>query len=76
MNRAERVVHVHTSDVRVTEWRLASGASTGVQRHTCDFVMVSLTTGLMHLKQGDSECTQEFFRVHRFCASVRSSETS
>jgi len=55
MPHVEKVVHVDTGEVCVTEWRLGSGASTGFQRHTCDYIMVPLTRGRLRFRGGDGE---------------------
>jgi len=47
MPQAESVWHIDTEDVRVTEWRMEPGASTGLHRHDCDFVIVPLTDGTL-----------------------------
>jgi hypothetical protein len=49
MPQAQRIVHMDTNDVRVTEWRLGPGTSTGSHKHFCDCVMVPLTSGLMRV---------------------------
>jgi beta-alanine degradation protein BauB len=55
MSHAERVVHVDTSDARVTEWRLAPGASTKQRCHTCDCVVVPLTGGRIRFRRADGD---------------------
>ena len=55
MPHAERVVHLDTGDVRVTEWRLGTGASTGLRRHTCDYIMVPLTEGKIRFREAVGE---------------------
>jgi hypothetical protein len=49
MPHAARVVHINTTEVGVTEWRLEPGASTRRQRHHCDVVLVPLTRGRLRL---------------------------
>src|SRR5215470_15562763 len=55
MPHAERVVHVDSSDVRVTEWRLGPGASTKHCCHTCDCVVVPLTSGRLRFRRADGD---------------------
>jgi quercetin dioxygenase-like cupin family protein len=43
--RAVATVQTDTPEVRVTEWRLAPGSSTGHHRHAYDYVVVPLTGG-------------------------------
>jgi quercetin dioxygenase-like cupin family protein len=43
--RAVPTVSIDNDRVRVTEWRFAPGAATGVHRHELDYVVVPLTTG-------------------------------
>ena len=47
MANAESILRVETEDVRVTEWRLARGASTGPHRHGFDYVVIPLTHGAL-----------------------------
>src|SRR5215510_13182760 len=55
MSHSERVVHIDTSEVRVTEWRLGPGASTSRRRLNCDFIVVPLTDGRICFKRTDGE---------------------
>jgi beta-alanine degradation protein BauB len=59
MPYAERVVHIDTSDVRVTEWRLGPGASTRPRRHSCDCVIVPLTKGQLRVLRAEGDSSVE-----------------
>jgi hypothetical protein len=59
MSYAERVVHIDTSQVRVTEWRLGPGASTSPRCQNCDVVMIPLTGGRIRFKPADGESLVE-----------------
>jgi beta-alanine degradation protein BauB len=54
--RAVPTVSIDNDRVRVTEWRFAPGAATGVHRHELDYVVVPLTTGRLAITgpTGDS----------------------
>ena len=43
--RATATVRIDNERVRVTEWRFAPGANTGLHRHELAYVVVPLTTG-------------------------------
>ena len=43
--RAIATVQIDNGTVRVTEWRFAPGATTGLHRHECPYVVVPITTG-------------------------------
>jgi len=45
MLAAKSDVQVDTSEVRVTEWRLAPGSATGHHTHGMDYVIVPVTSG-------------------------------
>ncbi|MCJ7813587.1 cupin domain-containing protein, partial [bacterium] len=45
MLSAKSDVQVDTSEVRVTEWRLAPGSATGPHTHEMDYVIVPVTAG-------------------------------
>jgi beta-alanine degradation protein BauB len=47
MLSAKSDVQVDTSEVRVTEWRLAPGSATGHHIHEMDYVIVPVTAGEM-----------------------------
>ena len=59
MDDAVRVVHVDTSEVRVSEWRLTPGASTRRRRHSCDVIIVPLTSGRMRVVRAGSDSVLE-----------------
>ncbi len=44
---AENTVEIDREEIRVTEWRLAPGATTGHHRHDFDYLVVPLTEGLL-----------------------------
>lgn len=46
---ARSLVHIDNDQVRVTEWRFASGANTGWHRHAYDYVVVPLLEGKLQL---------------------------
>jgi mannose-6-phosphate isomerase-like protein (cupin superfamily) len=46
---AKEVVHIDTSEVRLSEWRLEPGGSTRCRRHNCDVVLVPLTRGRLRI---------------------------
>ena len=45
--RAVSTVKIDNVRLRVTEWRFAPGAATGVHRHEYDYTVVPLTTGAL-----------------------------
>lgn len=45
-------------EVRVTEWRLMPGASTGPHVHGMDYVIVPITSGVMTIVAPDGARTQ------------------
>jgi beta-alanine degradation protein BauB len=47
MFAAQSEVQVDTSEVRVTQWRLAPGSATGHHIHEMDYVIVPVTAGEM-----------------------------
>jgi quercetin dioxygenase-like cupin family protein len=51
---ATSTIQVENERTRVTEWRIAPGASTGFHRHEMDYVVVPQTTGALKVvdKQG------------------------
>jgi len=49
MAHSESIIRGESSDVRVTEWRLAPGETTGLRRHNHDCVVVPLTHGTLRL---------------------------
>jgi beta-alanine degradation protein BauB len=44
-------VQIENEWVRVTEWRFAPGAETGHHVHAHDYVVVPLTSGVLHLEE-------------------------
>jgi len=57
MSGFESILRVETPEVRVTEVRLAPGASTGRHRHNYDCVVVPLTAGALRLVGAEGEST-------------------
>jgi quercetin dioxygenase-like cupin family protein len=53
MALARSDVQVESSEVRVTEWRLAPGAATGRHIHGMDYVIVPMTTSEMTIVSPD-----------------------
>lgn len=53
-NPAVPSLHLENERVRVTEWRFTPGAATGWHRHEFDYVIVPVTSGTLHLDNGDS----------------------
>ena len=53
MLSAKSDVQVDTSEVRVTEWRLAPGSATGHHTHGMDYVIVPVTAGEMTIVAPD-----------------------
>jgi len=49
----QAIAHVQIENewVRVTEWRFAPGAQTGHHVHAYDYVVVPLTSGVLHLEE-------------------------
>lgn len=58
MTSAQSNVQHDTPEVRVTEWRLAPGASTGHHTHGMDYVIVPITTGVMTIVGPQGERSQ------------------
>lgn len=56
---AVATVQIDNDAVRVTEWRFAPGAATGVHRHEFDYVVVPLTTGRLAVESADGLVTSE-----------------
>lgn len=55
MLSAKSDVQVDTSEVRVTEWRLAPGSATGHHVHEMDYVIVPVTAGDMTIVAPNGE---------------------
>lgn len=53
MALASSDVQVDSSEVRVTEWRLAPGSATGRHIHAMDYVIVPMTTSEMTIVSPD-----------------------
>ena len=53
MAAARSDVQVDSSEVRVTEWRLAPGSATGRHIHEMDYVIVPMTTSEMTIVAPD-----------------------
>jgi beta-alanine degradation protein BauB len=51
--KASATVHINNERVIVTEWRFAPGAETGHHVHAHDYVVVSLTSGILRLQEPD-----------------------
>jgi hypothetical protein len=45
--RAVPTVKIDNAQLRVTEWRFAPGAATGLHRHQYDYTVVPMTTGFL-----------------------------
>jgi mannose-6-phosphate isomerase-like protein (cupin superfamily) len=58
MLEAKSDVQQDTPEVRVTEWRLAPGASTGPHTHGMDYVIVPMTTSVMTIVAPDGGRSQ------------------
>jgi quercetin dioxygenase-like cupin family protein len=58
MISAKSEVQIDTSEVRVTEWRLAPGSATGHHIHQMDYVIVPVTSGEMTIVAPDGERTK------------------
>src|SRR6476661_3871449 len=58
MLSAKSDVQVDTSEVRVTEWRLAPGSATGHHTHEMDYVIVPVTSGEMTIVAPTGERTK------------------
>jgi quercetin dioxygenase-like cupin family protein len=58
MLAAQSDVQHDTAEVRVTEWRLLPGASTGPHVHGMDYVIVPITTGVMTIVAPDGSRSQ------------------
>ena len=48
--RATAQVQIENEWAKVTEWRFAPGAETGYHVHQYDYIVVPLTSGLLHLE--------------------------
>ena len=55
--RAVATVKIDNARVRVTEWRFAPGAATGLHRHEYDYTVVPLTTGRLAISGPAGEST-------------------
>ena len=56
MEKGTPIGHIDNERVKVTEWRLPPGATTGPHHHPFDFVVVPLHTGrLKSTSQGSTE---------------------
>jgi len=55
MMSANSRVQLDTPEVRVTEWRLASGSATGHHVHQMDYVIVPMTSGELTIVAPDGE---------------------
>lgn len=55
---AQSDVQQDTPEVRVTEWRLAPGSSTGPHVHGMDYVIVPITSGVMTIVAPDGGRSQ------------------
>ena len=55
MTRPQAVptVQIDNDRVKVTEWRFPPGGETGWHRHGMDYVVVPMTTGLLHLETAE-----------------------
>ena len=59
MKLGQKIPHVDNDVVRVTEWRLKPGETTGHHRHDYDCVVVPLTSGTLRLVAADGESAVE-----------------
>jgi len=57
MGKAESILKIDTDEVRVTEWRLRPGDTTGFHRHDFDYVVVPLTSGTLRAVATAGETT-------------------
>lgn len=57
MAKTESILRTESAEVRVTEWRLAPGGTTGHHRHNYDYVVVPLTHGTLRLGAATGEST-------------------
>jgi beta-alanine degradation protein BauB len=57
MANSESILRTDSAEVRVTEWRLAPGGTTGRHRHNYDCVVVPLTHGTLRLVAATGEST-------------------
>jgi beta-alanine degradation protein BauB len=57
--RAVPTVQIDDAIVRVTEWRFAPGAATGLHRHQYPYVVVSITTGCLAITAAEGSTTAE-----------------
>ncbi len=55
MRAAIADIQVEAAEVRVTEWRLAPGSSTGRHVHEMDYVIVPITSGEMTIIAASGE---------------------
>jgi quercetin dioxygenase-like cupin family protein len=55
MTAAVPTVQIDGERVRVTEWRFAPGAATGLHRHEYDYVVVPMTTGRLLVREAGEE---------------------
>jgi quercetin dioxygenase-like cupin family protein len=55
MEQAESTVQIENELIRVTEWRLAPGTSTGHHRHEHDYVVVPIVGGRLTLVDSSGE---------------------
>ena len=55
MTRPQAVptVQIDNDRVKVTEWRFPPGGETGWHRHGMDYVVVPMTTGVLHLETAE-----------------------
>ena len=58
MLAAKADIQIDTSEVRVTEWRLAPGSATGHHTHGMDYVIVPVTSGEMTIVAPTGERTK------------------
>lgn len=50
MTTAQPTVQIDDERVRVTEWRFAPGAETGLHRHDMNYVVVPLCDGILRIE--------------------------
>ena len=62
MTAAQPTVQIDNQQVRVTEWRFAPGAETGLHRHEMDYVVVPLHDGRLCIETIDGSAEVELRR--------------
>jgi len=55
---AQPTVQVDNAFSRVTEWHFPPGSETGWHAHEMDYVVVPMTTGVLHIEHPNGEVTE------------------